>query len=201
MSKKILSPVIKTKSNCIKKRWSMTYALCIHISLSSAYSRYRRDSAETSSSTGSRAWTDLNLEQRHDCNAPLRGNFICRPSRPWASSASRGRFENHPIFEPRVCIIDRWRRRFIIAGDRTLLRNSLPSPSSTSFLSSILFQLPLSFLRTFDRYIKSRFDPLFVSFSVSIVSFYHPCDKSMMLRDRVSRVRKTIVRREWNWRD
>lgn len=157
-------------------------------SLSSAYSRYRRDSAETSSSTGSRAWTDLNLEQRHDCNAPLRGNFICRPSRPWASSASRGRFENHPIFEPRVCIIDRWRRRFIIAGDRTLLRNSLPSPSSTSFLSSILFQLPLSFLRTFDRYIKSRFDPLFVSFSVSIVSFYHPCDKSMMLRDRVSRV-------------
>lgn len=182
----------------------MTYALCIriqYISLSSAYSRYRRDSAETSSSTGSRAWTDLNLEQRHDCNAPLRGNFICRPSRPWASSASRGRFENHPIFE--VCIIDRWRRPFIIAGDRTLLPNSLPSPpSSTSFLSSILFQLPLSFLRQTRR--KRRFDSLFTfHFSVRIVSFYHPCDvdKSMMLRDRVSRVKETVVRREWNWQD
>lgn len=151
----------------------MTYALCIriqYISLSSAYSRYRRDSAETSSSTGSRAWTDLNLEQRHDCNAPLRGNFICRPSRPWASSASRGRFENHPIFE--VCIVDRWRRPFIIAGDRTLLPNSLPSPpSSTSFLSSILFQLPLSFLRQTRR--KRRFDSLF--------TFPSPCESSRFI--------------------
>ena len=97
----------------------------------------------TSSSTGSRAWTDLNLEQRHDRfdrTVPLRGNFICRPSRPWASSASTsGRFENSRFSSLGEMYNRCWRRVYYC---RWSARNSSPPPPSSFSLH--LFQLPLS---------------------------------------------------------
>lgn len=108
----------------------------------------------TSSSTGSRAWTDLNLEQRHDRfdrTVPLRGNIICRPSRPWASSASTSlarTLRKSPIFDTRVCIIAA-DAAFIIAGDPYVPLVTLPLPLHRPFRSTSFSFRFLRFLLTF----------------------------------------------------
>lgn len=134
----------------------------------------------TSSSTGSRAWTDLNLEQRHDRfdrTVPLRGNFICRPSRPWASSASTRlarTLRKSPDFRASgICIIAADAAVYYCAAISS--RNSSPSPS---FSASAFFHAHLlSFFDGLTIYIY-----MYV-FRIALLYFFFPSPWIIYFRD------------------